>query len=315
MKILHVIASVAPRYGGPSKMVLELCRELGNRGHEVCIFTTNIDGDKNLDAPIDQYIPMNGFKIRYFPVQSPRRFIVSLPLASALKNSINNFDVVHIHSLYLFHNLIAGHYCRKYKIPHIIRPHGILDPFLQRRHPFRKKIYNLMIEGRNLNQATAIHYTTREEMELAKPLNIKAPGVVVPNGIEFSKYKNLPEYGTFKNKYPRLKDKKIILFLSRINFKKGLDILIKSFGRIARTRNDVYLVIAGPDNDGYIRYVKKWLEEEGVTRKVIFTGMLLGEEKLAVFRDSDLFVLPSYSENFDVFAFCVNGLNHTVSIG
>lgn len=300
MKILHVIASVAPRYGGPSKMVLELCKALGDRNHEVYIFTTNIDGDKNLDVPVDQYIQMDGFTIRYFPVQSPRRFTFSLPIFKAFKKKIYNFDIVHIHSLYLFHNLIAGYYCRKYHIPYLIRPHGILDPFLQKRHPVRKKVYNFLIEKRNLNNASAIHYTTNEEMELAKPLNIKASSIVVPNGLDISAFSKLPAYGSFKRKYPALENKKIILFFSRINFKKGMDILVKAFGKVTRARDDIYLVVVGPDNEGYGKKVNKWLEDEGVLNKTLFTGMLLGEEKMAVLTDSDLFVLPSYSENFGI---------------
>ncbi|MQY59458.1 MAG: glycosyltransferase, partial [Clostridia bacterium] len=94
--------------------------------------------------------------------------------------------------------------------------------------------------------------------------------------------------------------KKIILFLSRINFKKGLDILARAFGEVARKRDDVYLVLAGPDNEGYGAKVRAWLQEEGALGRSIFTGMLLGEEKLAALRDSDIFVLPSYTENFGI---------------
>ena len=282
-------------------MVLELCQELAKQGQEVTIFTTNIDGRQNLDVLLDRPVQMDGFNIRYFPVQPwPRYYKFSFLLEKALRQEIPLFDIVHIHSLYLFHSLMASYYCRKFNIPYIIRPHGMLDPFIQNRHSFRKKIYNFFFEKRNLDRAAAVHYTTKEEMELAATFKIKASGVVVQNGINVSEYVDLPRYGRFKKKYPVLESKRIVLFLSRINFKKGMDILSKAFGEIARKRKDVHLVLTGPDNEGYSTKVKKWLKEEGVLNRSLFTGMLLGKEKLSVFRDSDIFVLPSYSENFGI---------------
>ena len=92
----------------------------------------------------------------------------------------------------------------------------------------------------------------------------------------------------------------MILFLGRINFKKGLDLLALAYGIVARQRDDVHLVLAGPDNEGYGRKVRKWLTEEGVLERVTFTGMILGKTKVAALRDADVFVLPSYTENFGV---------------
>lgn len=129
-------------------------------------------------------------------------------------------------------------------------------------------------------------------MRLTEPFRIKASGVVIPDGINPSEFNRLSPHGLFRKKYPELSDKKVVLFFSRINFKKGMDILARAFGEVARKRNDVYLVLAGSDNEGYGSKVKGWLQEEGALDHSIFTGMLLGEEKLAVLRDSDLFVLP-----------------------
>ena len=108
----------------------------------------------------------------------------------------------------------------------------------------------------------------------------------------------MPAPGRFRARYPEIGDKPIILFFGRVNFKKGLDILAKAFGAVARRRPDVHLVIAGPDNEGWGARVRTWLSEEGVLNRTTFTGMLLGPDKLAVLRDASLFVLPSYSENF-----------------
>jgi len=298
MKILHVIANLAPRYGGPSKACWEMARAVAQLGHEVSIYTTNQDGPGELKVPLDQPVWQEGVEIRYFPIQAPRFWGTSLPLAFGLRHKVPASDLVHIHSLYLFHNLVAGHYCRQYGIPYLVRPHGTLDPFIHRRHRQRKRLLEALFEHRNLRQAAAIHFTTEEEAALAAPFTFKTPGLVAPLGIDFDEFAELPEPGRFRGRHPEIGDQPIILFFGRINFKKGLDILARAFGAVARRREDVHLVIAGPDNEGWGARVRAWLAAEGLLGRTTFTGMLVGPEKLAVLRDASLFVLPSYSENF-----------------
>jgi glycosyltransferase involved in cell wall biosynthesis len=300
MKILHVIANLAPRYGGPSKACWEMARAVARLGHEVSIYTTNQDGPKELAVPLDRPVYREGVAIRYFPIQPPRFWGTSLPLARALRQKIPAIDLVHLHSLYLFHNLVAGHYCRQYAIPYLIRPQGTLDPFIYRRHRGRKRLMELMFEHRNIRKAAALHFTTAEEAELASPVTFQTPGLVVPLGFDSTELALLPEAGRFRAGHPELGNKRIILFFGRVNFKKGLDILVKAFGAVTRKREDVHLVIAGPDNEGWGDKVRTWLSEAGLLGRTTFTGMLLGPEKLAVLRDADMFVLPSYSENFGI---------------
>lgn len=298
MKILHVIANLAPRYGGPPKACWEMARAVANLGHEVSIYTTNQDGPEELVVPLDRPVHHDDVEIRYFPIQSPRFWGTSVPLARALRQKIPTFDLVHLHSLYLFHNLVTGHYCRKYDTPYLIRPQGTLDPYIYRRHRWRKCLMEFLFEHRNIRHAAALHFTTAEEKELAAPFTFQAPGVIVPLGINIDEFAVMPEAGRFRTKHPEIGDKHIILFFGRVNFKKGLDILAKAFGMVTRRRKDVHLVIAGPDNEGLGDKVRSWLSGEKLLDRATFTGMLLGQEKLAVLRDATMFVLPSYSENF-----------------
>jgi glycosyltransferase involved in cell wall biosynthesis len=298
MKILHVIANLAPRYGGPSQACWEMARAVARLGHEVSIYTTNQDGPGELPVPVDRPVWREGVEIRYFPIQTPRFWGTSLPLARALRRQIPAFDLVHLHSLYLFHNLVTGHWCRRYQVPYIVRPHGTLDPYIYRRHRGRKLLMELLFERRNLRGAAALHFTTAEEQELAAPHTCGTPGLVVPLGLNWEEYEVMPEPWQFRARYPEIGDQPLILFFGRINFKKGLDILARAFGEVARMRADARLVIAGPDNEGWGERVRAWLAAAGVLDRTTFTGMLLGPEKLAVLKDADLFVLPSYSENF-----------------
>src|SRR6185436_20783168 len=119
-----------------------------------------------------------------------------------------------------------------------------------------------------------------------------------PPGVHVERYCDSSVDGSFRAAWPETRGRRIVLFLGRLNFKKGLDLLVRAFGEVARRRPDVHLVLAGPDDDGYGATVRRWLGAEGVLDRVTFTGMLLGRAKLAAFRDADVFVLPSYTENF-----------------
>ncbi len=299
MRVLHVIAGLAPRYGGPSQACRDMAGAVARRGHAVSIYTTNLDGPTVLDVPTDRPVEEDGVALRYFPIQAPRFWGTSWPLAEGLKRAIPEHDVVHIHSLYLFHDWAAGRLCRAAGVPYLVRPHGTLDPFIHRRHRLRKALMEAVFQNRVLRQAAAIHYTTEEEMRLAAPYARGAPGAVVPNGLDVADYDDLPPPGTFRARHPEIGDRTIVLFFGRLNFKKGLDVLARAYGAIARARDDVHLVLAGPDDDMRDK-AEAWLTAEGVRDRATFTGMLLGDEKLALLADSDLFVLPSYSENFGI---------------
>lgn len=300
MKILHVLFDLAPSSGGPAKAGVEMCNALAKAGNIVSIYTTDY---KNSEFSGQTVCSEDQVEITYFPIDkwSISKWPVSLALAHAIRKNIQYYDIVEIHSLYLFHTLVTAYYCRKYNIPYLIRPHGSLDPFLRKKNRFVKAIYHFLFENRNLNRASAIHYTAEDEKNLAHfPLKIKAPAIIVPLGLNANDYANLPKKGRFRSKYPDLADKIIILYLGRINFKKGLDLLTKAFQRIAVNHPEARLVIAGPEDKGYGDKVHQWVQDYGIADKTIFTGMLLGEEKLAAFVDADLFVLPSYTENFGI---------------
>ena len=289
---------MAPRYGGPSTACWEMARAVAHLGHEVSIFTTNQDGSGQLEVPTDRPVWRDGVEVRYFPVQPPRFWGTSWSLGRALRQKIPTVDLVHVHSLYLFHDLVAGRHCRTCGVPYLIQPHGSLDPFIYLRHRWRKNLMERLFERRNIRKAAAILFTTAEERDLAAPFIFGAAGLVVPLGIDFTEFATLPPKGEFRSRYPEIGDKPIILFFGRVNFKKGMDILAKAFGAVARRREDAHLVIVGPDDEGWGDRVRTWLGEEGALDRTTFTGMLLGPEKLAVLRDADMFVLPSYSENF-----------------
>jgi glycosyltransferase involved in cell wall biosynthesis len=310
MRILLVIFGVAPRYGGLSVMGPELSSELTRQGHDVSIYTTDADGPNHLDVPLDRPVISEGVKTYYFRGWTlPGTFVISPGLWRALRDTVTNFDVVHSWSVYGFANTAAAYWCRKRGVPHMVFPHGSLDPFLLKRNPWRKWIFSKLFAERDYRLASAVLYNTDEEKRLAE----KWPGLrtsvqpgkgpkpyVVPVGIDPS-WLGEPDLAAgerLRNKFPALKARRLIVCLGRINFKKGLDILANAFAQIAHDRDDLHLVVAGPDSEGYGQTVRRLLAEGGVLEKATFTGGLHGEERLAVMQQATVFALPSYTENF-----------------
>jgi glycosyltransferase involved in cell wall biosynthesis len=144
-----------------------------------------------------------------------------------------------------------------------------------------------------------MHFTTEEEMILAAPYVFGARGIVVPHGLDTEEYDNLPPRGGFRGRHPEIGDRPIVLFFGRLNFKKGLDVLTRAFADVTRARPDAHLVIAGPDR-GMQEKTQAWIDEYGFGDRATFTGMVTGDDKLELLADSDLFVLPSYTENFGI---------------
>lgn len=310
MRILHAIASLAPRYGGPSIACPALCRELARQGHQVAIYTTNVDGHQQSSVSLNQPVFDNGVELRFFSGWThPLEYKFSPSLRRALADRIPAVDLVHIYSLYIFSATAAAHLCRRFKVPYLLHPHGSLDPFLLRRHPIRKWLYSALIERRNFRHASAVLFNSQEELRLAEPWldrvlpapTRRRPALeVVPVGLEEECFTPVSAGSRqqFLSRYPELIGKHILLFFGRLSFKKGLDLLAEAFIELARDSNRVHLLVVGPDTEGYGEKLRHWLGAGRVLERATFTGPLEGVERFVALQSADVFALPSYSENF-----------------
>ncbi len=299
IRILHVIASLAERTGGPARAARDMARAVARRGHAVSIYTTDRDAEPREGLVAGLAFDDGGVEIRVFPQGAPRALATSWPLAAALDTAVAAADVVHVHSLFLFHVWAAARACRRHRKPYLLRPHGTLDPFIRGRRRLAKRVLGALFQDRVIREAAALHWTAAEEAELAAPATFGAPGVVIPNGLDLAAFAALPEPGGLRRRLPETAGRRIVLFLSRLNFKKGLDLLVPAFARVAAGQDDLHLVIAGPD-DGMEQAARGWAAAHGVADRVSFPGLLSGTAKLEAFRDASCFVLPSYSENFGI---------------
>ena len=294
MKILHVIADLDPSKGGPPTACREAAKVMARRGHHVRIITT----DRGFSAEAPASIP--GLAIEALRATKPNFFKASWPMRRRLLEVIPDVDVVHLHSLYLFHDWATGQICRQFAKPYIVRPHGTLDPYIYRQHRWRKKILEVGFQDAVLRNAAGLHYTTKEEWQLARPHSCNPRGAVIYNGIAPEDYEPMSP-SVLRARYPVLADRKVVLFLGRLSEKKGLDVLVGAFADICKRRHDLFLVIAGPD-EGMKSSIEKLIEQLGVGERCLFTGMVSGDDKRALLFGSDIFLLPSRSENFAISA-------------
>jgi glycosyltransferase involved in cell wall biosynthesis len=299
------VPDLAVRAGGPPRGVLGLARALQSLGHEATVYTTNIDGRQPLftlrprviDVPTDRSVLVDGVEVRHFQTVFPSRWGTSPALARELRRQIGGFDLVHIHSLYRFSTFAAARTAHGAGVPYIVLPHGALDPYLRRQGPLKRTVYEALIERWNLDHAAVIHYTAEDEMRLVSPMGLKAPGVVAPVGVELAEFDILPPRGTFRRRY-RLEDRDIVLFLGRLTVKKGLDLLAEAFIEIAPRFPRAHLVIVGPEESRFGAAMRARLHTCGVGDRVTFTGLVSDPDRLAALAAADLWVLPSYTENF-----------------
>lgn len=299
MKVLQVISYFAPEFGGSNKSVFELSKSLKKAGIDISIFTTNISKYGKLKVPPNEEVFKEGISIYYYEIGFLRKWYFSLHFLIGLIKHIDEFDVVQIHGLYTFPSFISGILCRLKNIPYIITPFGTLTQFIRNKNKIIKSIYWIIFEKSNFDHANFIHYKSAEEMKQShKPMRIHANPIVIPNGLNLNDYLPLPRKSEFLKEFPVLRGKKIILFLNRIAFQKGLDILIPAFADVVTKRNDICLVIAGSSEDGYDKTVEQLAKTYDIEDRIIFTGNLEGKRKLGAFASADIFVLPSYMENF-----------------
>lgn len=288
MKILHVVPTYLPatRYGGPIFAVHGLARALAERGHQVDVFTTNVDGDHESDVPLGTRVELDGVGVHYFPTPF-RRLYWSPQMRNALITSVRQYDITHLHSVFLYPTFAAARVALFSRVPYVISPRGMLVPeLIAGKSRWTKTVWLRLIERRSFTHAAAIHFTAEREREDAIRTRMPIPSsFVVPNGIVL---RGAPAAS------PAQRDDHTILFLGRINWKKGIDRLIAALPHVKRGR----LLIAGNDEENLTPRLTELAERLGVADRVEFRGRVDGEAKEALLAGATIFALTSMSENF-----------------
>ena len=300
MKILFVIPALGSVYGGPSKSVVELAQAMGNLGVDVDLITTNANGTQKLDVPLFTWIKKKSYRLQYFPYWAVRDYKISFSLTKWLFRHVRDYDLVHTNAIFSYPILPAYWACRRYQIPYIVTPRGMLEPWALSYKAWKKRFYYHLLEKPALDRAKVIQMLASTEAARTKTLNLKSPLAIVPNGVHRQDFESLPNPELFWQQFPQTRHKNLILFLGRVDPKKGLDLLSTAFGTIYQQFPQTHLVVAGPDNIGFLPTAKQYFADNNCLEAVTFTGMLTGALKYAALTAADYYIAPSYSEGFSI---------------
>ena len=304
LKVLHVIPSVSLKHGGPSYAIKAYANALKSQGVETLVVTTDDDGDGvRFDVPLGAVIKRDGNSHIFFHCNI-FAYKISFSLRRWLDRHVREFDMVHIHALFSFSSFAAARASRKRGVPYIVRPLGVLSRWgIKNRRPLLKRFWLRFIELPLLRSAAAIHYTTeaeRDEANAIHPALAELPSFVVPIPVELPI--NRGAAGDFVRLFPKAGGKKLVLFLSRLDAKKGLDLLLQAFQEVKEVEPESLLVIAGSGEKRYTESLHRLAEQLRIAEDILWTGHLGPAEKSAAFAAATVFVLPSHSENFGIVA-------------
>lgn len=281
MQIAQIIDNIDITSGGPSKSVSDLALNQAIQGQKVTIITANTPN------PYLKVSTHPNMSLQFFSKKTFNR-----DLTHFLKES--KFDILHGHGIWLMpvHNMVQV--ANSKNIPYIITPRGMLHPWALNVKKWKKRIAYLLYQKKDLKRASCLQATSAIEAQYFQKLGFNKPIAVIPNGIDLSEFNLYPKKIIEKQKFT-------LLFLSRVHSQKGIEILIEAWQKIAKTlRQNWQVEIAGNGDKNYINSLQKLIDKKGLSEEIKIIGPQFGEAKLATYHRADLFVLPTYSENFGI---------------
>ncbi|MFC3200252.1 glycosyltransferase [Alteromonas oceani] len=297
MKILHVISSLKLEAGGVAQGVLSLSSHYPKFGVQATAVTMD---------EIDDLLPDElNLKVVRLGKGKLGAFSYNPKLGEWLKSNATDFDAVIVDGLWQYQGYIVNKILSKLDVPYYVYTHGMLDPWFKKEYPvkhLKKYIYWLLMQERILRNASSVLFTCEDERILAResfrPYKVRER--VVGYGADITAVASSAEPKDFYEKFPSLIGKRIFLFLSRIHEKKGCDLLIQAFAKLAYLDETIHLVMAGPDQTGWRVELEKLAEELKIDERITWTGMLAGTKKWGALKAAEVFILPSHQENFGI---------------
>ncbi len=278
LHVLHVVSGVSRRSGGLGPAVMEAVAEQRRQGLDARVVTL-------AEAHTAEDAEGFGVPVEALPGGWPGALGYSRALWPHLLAGPAP-DVVHSHGMWQYPGYVAMRLGERLGLPSVVSPHGMLEPWARRQKRCRKTAAWWLWERRRLQHAAAIVATSDLEAEHLRGLGVAAPVAVIPLGL------HLPEIAGPKPE----NDPRVALFLSRLHPKKGLLMLVEAVARLRPV--GWHFVIAGPSEGGHGEVVQAAVRAAGLEDVFSFPGAVYGDDKWRLYRSADLFILPTYSENF-----------------
>ena len=288
---MQVLSHLHPKYGGISAVVPAMVQSLSGQMLESSIAAFCSEGEAYVPDGVDPNA------VHFWPI-GRSRWIRDRSLNPRFEAEMRNYDGVHIHGLWDVTSVAASRAARRWNKPYVLSCHGMLEPWALNQGKLKKQIYSALIERDVVREASCLHALTEAEAAQYRTYTgTDTPAVVIPNGVSVPDDLS-PELCL--EKYPELRDRRIVLFLARLHVKKGVDLLVHAWQRIIAKVPDAMLVLAGPDSDGLSATLKDVAISEGIQDSVLFTGMLAAEMKWSALAAAECLILPSHSEGLSM---------------
>lgn len=278
MKLVHVIPHMDEEAAGPTQSVLRLCEALALSGQRVSIHTMAAGRQ-----------PIGIDLVVHAPWRLLGRFGFSLELVRSLYRATNSADILHNHSLWSFSNMAAGLVTRSGRALLVTSPRGTLAAAARARSRFKKMIFS-PLQRLAITRASCLHATSAMEYRDIRQLGLRQPVAVIPNGIDIPVFDSQAD-SRAPNQTRRL------LFLGRLHPIKGIELLLKAWSSLQTSNPNWELVIAGKGESTYVQSLHDLASRLHLDR-VTFAGAVYGDAKRSLYFSSDLFILPTETENF-----------------
>lgn len=295
LRIVHFIESLEVKRGGPVRAVTDLCAGLSARGHRVTLLASPVglpvaaSGSDRVDGPT--IIGLNGLKNTAFPMGADAKRIAAAAIADA--------DVVHVHGVWSLCNVSMASLAREARVPYIISLRGMLDDWSMDQKRIKKRLFMAAVGHRFLHSAAVVHCTAEGEFTQSNKWFPPENGRVVSNLLNLNPFRNAPGPAAALARFPAIAGPRPrVLFLSRIHYKKGVEVLIDA-GALLKARGvEATYVIAGPSDAAYLNRLKERIRAGGIEDCTVFTGLVDGDLKISLYQACELFALPTSQENF-----------------
>ncbi|MCA1973211.1 MAG: glycosyltransferase [Caenispirillum sp.] len=300
MRITHVVFSLDPAWGGPPAVVPRLAAAQAALGHDVVVLSYGSAGRSEATETALRHVPgRERVRFEYLPEPDLIERLLAPVMRRRLQSLRRDVDILHLHGVWEACLRVAASEAAHAGVPYAVAPHGMLDPWSLRQGRLKKQLALAVGYRRMLRWASFLHVLNDDEARFLAPLRLGTPAEVIPNGVFLEEMFPLPSRNAFAASWSAVDGRPFILFLARLHYKKGLDLLAQAFAAIAADRPDWMLVVAGPEAGAGDAF-RTAIAAAGLSDRVLLTGPLYGAAKLEALAAAACFCLPSRQEGFSV---------------
>lgn len=294
MKVIHIVENLDTSYGGPARSVPMLVKHLDSLGVENKIFTVQLkDNEKNE--------LLDGLDVSKASLAFSKKIKYAKKLKKMIEKELNTKTIIHVHTMWTYPAYVGYRLAKKHRLPLVVSTRGMIYDWCLKQSRYVKRIAMWVFQKKMLESADVVHITEPSEEKALRSLGVDTPVALVPNGIDVKEMCSSLSKSGARAKLDLDNEKKYLFFISRIHPKKGLEFLVRSWIKIANTLPCWDMLVVGPISDEvYFGSIQKEVKDASLESRFHYKGLLEGEMRIASYVASDLFVLPSHTENFGI---------------